>query len=227
MDNWEKSSVPDMETDQMQLGWDGRISTEEQPEEIQDAQPPMPPEEQAAPDKERFNLKNEVYEWVESLVYSLVVVVLLFTFVFRIVGVDGNSMLPTLHNEDRVILTNLFYEPKQGDIVVVTQPNERNEPIIKRIIATGGQEVNIDFQKHEVYVDGELLQEDYILAPTRLSYDVKFPVTVPEGKVFVMGDNRNDSWDSRSTGVGFIDERYILGEAVFRVFPFNSLGLLN
>ena len=210
MDNWEKSSVSDTETDQMQLGWDGRIS-----------------EWQQLPDEERFSLKNEVYEWVESLVYSLVVVVLLFTFVFRIVGVDGNSMLPTLHNEDRVILTNLFYEPKRGDIVVVTQPNERNEPIIKRIIATGGQEVNIDFQKHEVYVDGELLQEDYILAPTALPYDVKFPVTVPEGKVFVMGDNRNDSWDSRASGVGFIDERYILGEAVFRVYPFNSLGLLN
>ena len=103
MDNWEKSSVSDTETDQMQLGWDGRISAEEQPEEIQDPQPPVPPEWQQLPDEERFSLKNEVYEWVESLVYSLVVVVLLFTFVFRIVGVDGNSMLPTLHNEDRVI----------------------------------------------------------------------------------------------------------------------------
>ncbi|MDD6284798.1 MAG: signal peptidase I [Firmicutes bacterium] len=169
-----------------------------------------------------------VYDWVDSIVLALVVVALLFVFVFRMVGIRGNSMKNTYFDGDRVIISNLFYEPKCGDVVVISRnasneaadENEGNVPIIKRIIATSGQTVDINFETHEVSVDGNLLKEDYILEPTALSYDVQFPVVVPDGHVFVLGDNRNDSLDSRSTLIGdegMVDTRYILGRAVFRV----------
>lgn len=170
---------------------------------------------------------REVFEWCEAIVFSLVFVVLIFTFVFRIVGVEGDSMMPTLYNDDRVIITHLFYTPKAGDIVVVTKPTSIEKPIIKRIIATENQEVYIDFNTNEVFVDGNLLDEPYIAEPTRKKSDVDFPVTVPPGHVFVMGDNRNNSRDSREAQIGMIDERYILGKAVFRIYPFNKIGKLK
>lgn len=182
----------------------------------------------AAPVKEEqaFSLKREVFEWLETIAFSLVAVVLLFTFVFRIVGVDGDSMKNTLQDKDRLIITHLFYQPKQGDIVIITQPNSVNKPLVKRIIALGGQTVDIDTDRGLVYVDGEVIDEPYILEPTVYmpASSPEFPYTVPEGTVFVMGDNRNNSLDSRNTGVGPIDERYILGKAIFRIFPFDSIG---
>ncbi|MDF2568208.1 MAG: signal peptidase [Oscillospiraceae bacterium] len=174
-----------------------------------------------------FNLKREVFEWLEAVVFSMVVVVLLFTFIFRIVGVEGPSMQPTLHTDDRVVISHLFYKPKPKDIIVITQPNSVNKPIIKRIIAVEGQTVDIDFKKGIVKVDGVTLNEPYIAEPTYNQYDVTFPLKVSKGEVFVMGDNRNDSLDSRDSGVGMIDERYILGKAVFRIFPFKSIGVLK
>ncbi len=164
-------------------------------------------------------LLNSCYEIVDSVKGAAVVVFLVFALAFRVVGVDGDSMNPTLHNGDWVAVRSTISEYERGDIVVVTQPWEKNVPIIKRVIAVGGDTVYIDFVRHEVYVNGELLDEPYIAQPTRLHYDVQFPLTVEEGKVFVMGDNRNDSLDSRSSRIGMIDERYILGKAVFRLSP--------
>lgn len=176
--------------------------------------------------EQTFSLKREVFEWLETIAFSLVAVVLIFTFVFRIVGVDGDSMMNTLQDKDRLIITHLFYQPKQGDIVIITQPNSVNKPLVKRIVALGGQTVDIDTDRGLVYVEGKVIDEPYILEPTTYmpASAVEFPYTVPEGKVFVMGDNRNNSLDSRSTGVGPIDERYILGKAIFRIFPFDSIG---
>ncbi|MBQ4153157.1 MAG: signal peptidase I [Oscillospiraceae bacterium] len=175
---------------------------------------------------EQSGLKAELFEWLETIAISLIAVVLIFTFVFRIVGVDGDSMLDTLYDGDRLIITHMFYEPEIGDIVIVTQPNAVNKPLVKRIIAMGGQTVDINTDRGEVYVDGELIYESYIKDLTTRIPDppMEFPYTVPEGKVFVMGDNRLNSLDSRSTDVGAIDERYILGKAIFRIFPFNRIG---
>ena len=179
-------------------------------------------------DKQGFCLSTEIYEWFEAIVFSVTVVILVFTFIFRIVGVDGGSMVPTLHNEDRVILTNLFYEPKAGDIVVCALPDRK--PIIKRIIAMEGQSVDINYETDQVFVDGKELDQSYIneadIYPPN-GADVQFPITVPPGQIFVMGDNRNHSLDSRASVTGTIDKRYILGKAIFRIFPFNAIGPLG
>lgn len=166
-----------------------------------------------------------LYEWLDSVVYAFVLILLLFTFVCRISGVRGDSMLPTLRNGDWLTVSSVTSEINRGDIVVITQPNVHNEPLIKRVIAKGGDEVMIDFEAHTVSVNGVVLDEPYINEPTTEQSDVTFPVTVPEGCLFVMGDNRNHSSDSRFSGVGFIDERYVLGVAQVRLFPFGEWRL--
>lgn len=175
-------------------------------------------------DSARARVTKSCFEWVEALVTSLITVVIIFTFLFRIISVSGTSMYPTLHNEDRVVITNLFYDPQPGDIVVISHAGEMQEPLIKRVIAVEGQTLKIDFDKGEVYVDGVLLNEPYINSKTTKRGDAEIPEVIPEGYVFVMGDNRNDSLDSRFTRVGLIDKRYILGKAQLIVFPFNRLG---
>jgi len=171
------------------------------------------------------SVMRELFDWVEAGMVAVVAVVLLFTFVARMAGVDGESMLPTLCHNDRLIITRMLYEPARGDIVVVTKPNSRGEPLVKRVIATGGQVVDIDFQQGVVYVDGEALDEHYVAEPTYTGYDVEFPQTVPQGHVFVMGDNRNASWDSRTSAVGMVDERYILGKVIYRLMPYTKMGV--
>ncbi|MDD2956535.1 MAG: signal peptidase I [Oscillospiraceae bacterium] len=170
---------------------------------------------------------KEIYDWLGTVVFAVVTVVLAFTFLCRTVGVDGSSMEPTLQNEDRLVISHLFYEPQPGDVVVITQPNSADVPIVKRIIADEGQSVMIDFKEGVVSVDGVVLDEPYISEATHLRRDVQFPVTVPQGCVFVLGDNRNHSLDSRDSGVGMIDKRYILGKVIFRLFPFRSIGTLS
>ncbi len=195
-------------------------------------------DDEDAKENKKDSVKAFIFDWLEVLVHAVIIVVICFSFIFRIATIDGPSMMNTLNNGERVIISNLFYEPKVGDIVVISRNKENsihtmtdeNTPIIKRIIALEGQMVDIDFEKGIVYVDGVALQEDYIKEPTRLKYDIDFPVIVDEGCVFVLGDNRNDSLDSRSTRIGeygMIDTRYILGRAVFRIAPFDKLGKID
>ena len=164
---------------------------------------------------------RDLYEWVQALVCSVLAVVLLFTFVVRLIGVDGHSMVPTLQDGDRLLVLNSLWDDdyQHGDIVVLRKDTFMEEPIVKRVIATEGQTVDIDFAAGNVYVDGELLEEDYINEPTYVEEGTEFPLTVPEGSIFVMGDNRNHSSDSRSSDLGTVDTRYVIGRAVFLLFP--------
>lgn len=166
------------------------------------------------------------FEWVESIVFALVFVIVVFSFLFRIVVVEGPSMLPTLEGGDRLVLSTLFFDPQPGDIVVIakTGANDDNQPIIKRVIATEGQTVNIDFVSGVVTVDGEVLNEPYINDLTHEKYEVDFPLTVEEGCYFVMGDNRNHSADSRTSKYGQIKRGEITGEVIFRIYPFDRIG---
>ena len=163
---------------------------------------------------------TSLYEWVEAAVFSLIVVVLVFAFIFRIVGVDGTSMMTTLKDSDRLILTHLLYEPERGDIVVINRYTK--EPLIKRVIGVAGDTVEIDEEQHRVRINGVLLDEPYIHVPTYPEGMAGKTVEIPDGKVFVLGDNRVASLDSRS--IGLIDEGDILGKAVFRILPFDRIG---
>ncbi|CDC69016.1 MULTISPECIES: signal peptidase I [environmental samples] len=183
---------------------------------------------------------RDLYEWVQALVCSVLVVVLVFTFCIRLIGVDGHSMVPTLQDGDRLLVTTslLSGEYKYGDIVIIQKGAfAGGEPIVKRVIATGGQTVDIDFETGAVYVDGALLEEDYINELTFVEEGTEFPLTVPEGSIFVMGDNRNHSSDSRDASLGTVDTRYVIGRAVFLAFPgadeatgkrdFGRIGLIG
>ena len=162
-----------------------------------------------------------LYETVAAAAAAVVILFVVFTFCFRGVGVQGSSMEPTLHDGDWLAVSMLSAADR-NDVVIVTQPNSMDKPLVKRVIAMGGDEVNIDFISHVVTVNGKVLDEPYIAALTEESGDVQFPLTVPQGEVFVMGDNRNNSLDSRFSVIGCIDENYILGVAKYRVFPFAS-----
>lgn len=171
--------------------------------------------------KKKEDSGKDLYEWVQALVCSVLAVVLLFTFVIRLIGVEGHSMVPTLQEGDRLLVLNsmLYDDYKYGDIVVLRKDSFLEEPIVKRVIATAGQTVDIDFQTGSVYVDGKLLKEDYINELTFLEEGTEFPLTVPEGCVFIMGDNRNHSSDSRDSRLGTVDSRYVIGKAVLLAFP--------
>ena len=182
---------------------------------------------------------RELYEWTQALVGSVLTVVLVFTFLIRLIGVDGHSMVPTLQNGDRLLVRSSLLDSdyEYGDIVVLREESFLEEPIVKRVIATEGQTVDIDFEAGVVYVDGEALDEPYINEPTYMEEGTEFPLTVPEGCIFVMGDNRNHSSDSRDSRLGTVDTRCVLGKAVFLAFPgaddvtgkreFGRIGLID
>ncbi len=177
-------------------------------------------------DKKERTLSEKIiislYENISMFAIGTVAVMLIFTFGFRVSGIEGTSMLPTLEDGDRVVLTAFDGRPERGQVVIITQPNSFNKPVVKRIIALENQTVDIDFSQGKVYVDGELLHEPYINNLTINGADVVFPVTVPEGHVFVMGDNRQGSTDSRSTKIGFINENYILGVVKYRMINIDD-----
>lgn len=179
--------------------------------------------EQAKKNKSRW---LKIFDLCSSLATAIVIIFVVFTFICRPTSVVGTSMLPTLQNGDWLI-TMPKTEYVYGDIVVVTQPNVHNEPLIKRVIATEGQKIDINFTSGQVMINNETIDEPYIADLTKTASDVTFPLVVPEGKVFVMGDNRNHSSDSRSSGVGFIDTRYILGKAQFRIMPFGDFDIYD
>ena len=168
-----------------------------------------------------------LYEWVQALVAVVLCAVVVFAFAARLVLVSGPSMRETLQDQDCLVVLNplLCGSFDAGDIVIIQRETFRDgEPIVKRIIATEGQTVDIDFDAGVVYVDGAALEEDYIRQPTYLEEGLEFPCTVPEGCVFVMGDNRNDSDDSRDPDLGPVDTREILGQAVFLLYPGMTAG---
>ena len=177
----------------------------------------------------RMDFWKEILSYLKDACYMIAAVVLLFSFCIRYVVVSGESMFETLYDGDYLLVVNrtLCGELEQGDIVVASMDRFRNgAPIVKRVIATEGQTVDIDFRAGIVYVDGVALEEDYIYEPTHLAEGMKFPLTVEEGCLFLMGDNRNDSTDSRSPGIGQVDIREILGRVVFLMVPGTNKGTM-
>ena len=174
------------------------------------------PEEKAAP-----SWVATLYEYVESFLTAMILLVLLFTFLFRVAGVKGTSMQPNLQQQDRLILQVHFYKPQYADIVVINRYTD--EPLIKRVVGLPGDTIRIDPATETVYRNGEPLTETYTpysTAPRELTGEV----TVPEGHLFVMGDNRPVSKDSRYADIGMIRQADVVGKAIFRISPLSSFG---
>ncbi|MFI3326040.1 MAG: signal peptidase I [Clostridia bacterium] len=179
-----------------------------------------------------IKIQKVIFEWVEELVFASVVVVLIFSFAFKIVSVSGDSMLPNYFEGDKLIISSFSGEAEIGDVVVIV--GALDKPIIKRVIATEGQEIDIDTDTGTVYIDGEALDETLfglengITTQTYTSLDLtQLPQIVPQGCVFVLGDNRVVSEDSRYATVGMVDANMIIGEVVFQIYPVSEFGFIN
>jgi signal peptidase I len=171
-----------------------------------------------------------MYEWIQSMVFAWIICILVFTFIGRQISVDGHSMVPTLQNTDHIIISNLFFTPKHGDIVVL-KADAFEEPIVKRVIGIAGDTVDIDFSSGTVYVNGEVQSENYVNAridnyPPE-SFRISFPVELEDGELFVMGDNRNQSTDSRSTMVGVVHTDDVLGKVYAIIWPLKDFKLIK
>lgn len=165
---------------------------------------------------------RELYEWVQALVCSVLTVVMIFTFAVRIIGVSGSSMRETLQDGDLLLVLDgwLCGDYAPGDIVIFRKQGfHEGSPIVKRVVAGAGQTVDIDFTAGTVYVDGAVLEEPYVRESTRRDEGMAFPLTVPEGCIFVMGDNRNNSDDSRNPELGPVDVRSVIGRALCLAVP--------
>jgi signal peptidase I len=183
--------------------------------------------------------RSNLFDWARAMVAAIIFVGLVFSFLARLIGVSGPSMEPTLFGGQKLLISNLFYTPRQGDVVIfslkdfraggLSTSNGGGEPLVKRVIATDGQTVDINFDTGSVTVDGHLLDEPYVLEPIdrQRPDDVSFPFQVPPGHVFVMGDNRVVSMDSRSQLIGAVDARRILGHVLLRVWPLDAFGAVR
>jgi signal peptidase I len=185
----------------------------------QKTRPAAQPNKSAGEKGEETAARMELYDWLQCIVSAILCGILIFVFVVRVIGVDGTSMLQTLQDQDKVIMSDLAYTPRYGDIVVIKTETFGDTPIVKRVIATAGQTIDIDFSTGAVMIDDKVIEEGYINTPTTEREDFEGPVTVPQGFVFVMGDNRNASTDSRSDYVGLVDTRQILGKVLFVLIP--------
>lgn len=165
---------------------------------------------------------ENIYDWMDAILFAFVAVILLSVFVFRVVYVSGESMQNTLYEGERLLISDLFYKPQYKDIVVVVRPEDELEPLIKRVIATEGQLVEVDYDNGVVRVDGVELDEPHIKEAMNKTGAGVLQVEVPKGEVFVMGDNRNHSLDSRM--IGTVPEQYILGKVYLRLLPLNKFG---
>ncbi len=166
---------------------------------------------------------KDTYDWIQSLTTALMFCVIVFVFFIRLVYVNGNSMYPTLNNNDLMLVSRFLYTPETGDIVVFKKDAyDANKALVKRVIATEGQVINMNFETGQVFVDGVELKEDYIRDLTYNKLDFIGPQTVPEGCVFVMGDNRNESTDSRNILIGMVDSRLIIGRVLYVVYPLDE-----
>ena len=175
----------------------------------------------------------ELFDWLCSIFSAILCFVIIFALLARVITVDGESMVPTLQDQQRLIVSDLFYTPQYGDIVILYADKLYNysnstagKPIVKRVIGLPGDKIKIDFVKGIVYRNGEALDEPYTNTLTNLPEN--FPnnqeVTIEDGKVFVLGDNRNASKDSRSNEIGQVDMRYIMGKAYLRIWPFSAIS---
>ncbi len=186
---------------------------------VKAAEPELTPEERSG---------RDMYDWIQCLIAALMICVILFAFFVRVIEVIGTSMNPTLNNSDKMLVSGLLYEPKVGDVVVFKKDSyDPDRALVKRVIAVGGQEINIDFDKGIVYVDGQPIEEDYILEATHNKLDFIGPKEVPEGSVFVMGDNRNASTDSRKKEIDMLDTRLILGRAYYVIYPLTEVRAIK
>lgn len=173
--------------------------------------------------REKTSAGLELFGWAQSLIWALLILVLISSFFIRISGVSGDSMYPTLHNNDRVLVQLNYSQPRRGDIVVVMAPQYDDEPLVKRIIAVAGDEVEID-GRGRVWVNGEQLEEPYVNEKNFTGGMREYPFFVPEGTVFVMGDNRNHSADSRLEAIGALETGNIIGRVFFRLWPMSGFG---
>lgn len=207
------------------------MSEPNNPQEERQTEALTPDNTEDQPKKEKPGFAADCYSWLQALTFALVILIVVFTFFGRIIGVDGSSMFPTLEDGDMLLLQCVGYEPQQGDIVVLHKDfADIHNPIVKRVIAVGGQTVEIDYGTGTVYVDGQALEEPYLGERMRVPdspYEQGTYWEVPEGSIFVMGDNRNASADSRHSDLGVVDERYVLGKVLCVVLPFPHIGAVN
>ena len=168
-----------------------------------------------------------VYDAVATLESAVIILILLFSLVLRPAAVIGDSMLPNFSGGDRVACVHSFSGYERGDVIIISHATRKDESIIKRVIAVGGDTVDIDFYKGTVSGNGQVLDEPYVNAPVHDRENFEGKITVPKGSVFVMGDNRNASTDSRDARLGCVDTRYIMGRVYFTLFPVKNIGVVK